>query len=109
MKIDDSTFRKITFAGHVSIVLALWGMAVFIIVFLLNGYFWASEWNDPSAPFARVIAILIIPVFILLAGVGGTLFFGITLAKDRPNDKFNDKLKDKPKDKPMNKIEEMNQ
>lgn len=105
MKIDDSTFKKITFAGHVSIVLALWGMAVFIIIFLLNGYFWASEWHDPSAPFARVIAILIIPVFILLAGVGGALFFGITLAKDKSKDKLNDK----PNDKPTNKIEETKQ
>ncbi len=59
------------------IMMFMWCFVSGIIIFVLNCYFFAVEWQDPAVPFAKIVGMIAIPLFLILGSVVTTIYFGI--------------------------------
>ena len=80
---DDKKIESVAKIYQLLILIFMWLFVGGIIAFVLNGYFFAKEWQDPSMPFAKVIGMIAIPLFITLGIVVSTIYFGISRDKSK--------------------------
>ncbi|RMF93580.1 MAG: hypothetical protein D6734_09765 [Candidatus Schekmanbacteria bacterium] len=78
---DDKKIETIAKICQFLILIFMWLFVSGIIAFVLNGYFFAKEWQDPAMPFAKIIGMVAIPLFIILGLVVSTIYFGISKDK----------------------------
>lgn len=78
---DDKKIESISKIFQFLIFVFMWVFVSGIIAFVLNGYYFAKEWQDSALPFARIVGMIAIPLFLLLGGVVSTIYFGISRDK----------------------------
>ena len=78
---DDKKIENISKIFQFLILIFVWFFVSGIIAFVLNGYYFAKEWQDPALPFAKIVGMIAIPLFLILGIVVSTIYFGISRDK----------------------------